>query len=89
MVEPSPAAAGRSATTGRTPSTVVAAMTVITGYDYMTIGLKHMAASQPPKSQPWMASAAMLARKFDLPVIPVNIRARNSVLFYLFDWSGT
>jgi putative hemolysin len=35
--------------------------------------------------RPWMASAAMLARKFELPVIPVNIRARNSVLFYLFD----
>jgi putative hemolysin len=32
-----------------------------------------------------MASAAMIARKFDLPVIPLNIRARNSVLFYLFD----
>ncbi len=36
--------------------------------------------------RPWMASAAMLARKFDLPVIPVNIRARNSALFYLFDF---
>lgn len=35
--------------------------------------------------RPWMASAAMIARKFDLPVIPVNLRARNSVLFYLFD----
>ena len=35
--------------------------------------------------RPWMASAAMIARKYDLPVIPVNIRARNSVLFYLFD----
>jgi putative hemolysin len=35
--------------------------------------------------RPWMPSAAMLARKFDLPVIPVNMRARNSVLFYLFD----
>ena len=35
--------------------------------------------------RPWMASAAMLARKFDLPVIPVHIQARNSVLFYLFD----
>jgi putative hemolysin len=33
-----------------------------------------------------MASAAMIARKFDLPVIPVNIRARNSALFYLFDF---
>lgn len=35
--------------------------------------------------RPWMASAAMVARKFNLDVIPVNIRARNSVLFYLFD----
>lgn len=35
--------------------------------------------------RPWMASAAMIARKFDLPVIPINVRARNSVLFYLFD----
>ena len=35
--------------------------------------------------RPWMASAAMLARKFDLPVIPVNIQARNSALFYFFD----
>jgi putative hemolysin len=33
----------------------------------------------------WMASAAMIARKFDLPVIPVNVRARNSWLFYVFD----
>ena len=36
--------------------------------------------------RPWMASAAMIARKFDLPIIPVNIRARNSSLFYLFDF---
>ncbi|QQA41793.1 lysophospholipid acyltransferase family protein [Pelagovum pacificum] len=35
--------------------------------------------------RPWMASAAMLARKFELPVIPVHIRARNSILFYMFD----
>jgi len=34
----------------------------------------------------WMPSAAMIARKFDVPVIPVNIRARNSALFYLFDF---
>lgn len=33
----------------------------------------------------WMASAAMIARKYDLPVIPINIRARNSLLFYAFD----
>ncbi|MEM6478495.1 MAG: 1-acyl-sn-glycerol-3-phosphate acyltransferase [Pseudomonadota bacterium] len=37
------------------------------------------------KERPWMSSAAMIARKFDLPIIPVNIRARNSSLFYLFD----
>lgn len=35
--------------------------------------------------RPWMASAAMIARKFDVPVIPLNIRARNSALFYLLD----
>lgn len=35
--------------------------------------------------RPWMASAAMLARKFELPVIPVHMQARNSALFYLFD----
>ena len=33
----------------------------------------------------WMSSAASLARKYDLPVIPLHIRARNSALFYLFD----
>lgn len=35
--------------------------------------------------RPWMPSAAMIARKFNLPVVPINIRARNSALFYLFD----
>ena len=35
--------------------------------------------------RPWMSSTAMLARKFDLPVVPIHIRARNSALFYLFD----
>ncbi|SMO99465.1 Putative hemolysin [Paracoccus laeviglucosivorans] len=35
--------------------------------------------------RPWMASAAMIAKKFDVPVIPLNIRARNSSLFYLLD----
>ena len=31
---------------------IAAVMTVITGYDYMTIGLKHMAGTQPAKSPP-------------------------------------
>ena len=35
--------------------------------------------------RPWMASAAMIARKFDLPVVPVRLSARNSWLFYAFD----
>jgi putative hemolysin len=35
--------------------------------------------------RPWMASGAMMARKFDLPVVPLHITARNSALFYLFD----
>ena len=35
--------------------------------------------------RPWMASAAMIAKKFSVPVIPLNIRARNSALFYILD----
>ena len=35
--------------------------------------------------RPWMASAASLARKFDIPLIPMHITARNSALFYLLD----
>lgn len=35
--------------------------------------------------RPWMASAAMLARKYGLPVTPLHITARNSAMFYLFD----
>lgn len=35
--------------------------------------------------RPWMTSAATLARKFDLPIVPVNIKARNSSTFYVFD----
>lgn len=37
------------------------------------------------QERPWLASAAMIARKFDAPVIPLRIRARNSALFYLLD----
>lgn len=33
----------------------------------------------------WMPSAAMIARKFGIPVVPVHIDARNSSLFYLLD----
>ena len=33
----------------------------------------------------WMQSAVLIAQKFDVPIIPVNIQARNSVLFYILD----
>ena len=35
--------------------------------------------------RPWMHSAAAMARKFDMPVVPVHITARNSALFYALD----
>lgn len=35
--------------------------------------------------RPWMPSAAMLARRFNLPIVPLHITARNSAIFYLFD----
>lgn len=34
--------------------------------------------------QSWQSSAAMLAKKYDAPVIPLKIRARNSWLYYFF-----
>jgi putative hemolysin len=37
------------------------------------------------RERPWLASGAMMARKFGVPVVPLHIRARNSALFYLFD----
>ncbi len=33
--------------------------------------------------QPWQSSAAMLAKKYDAPVIPLKIRARNSWFYYI------
>lgn len=35
--------------------------------------------------RPWMASGAMMAKRFNLPVVPLHVTARNSLLFYLFD----
>ena len=34
--------------------------------------------------RPWQSSAAMLARKYKTPIIPLQIKARNSVLYYFF-----
>jgi len=33
----------------------------------------------------WMAGAFSFAKKFDVPMVPINMQARNSFLFYLFD----
>lgn len=32
--------------------------------------------------QPWESSAAMVAKKYDVPVVPLRIQARNSLLYY-------
>lgn len=38
--------------------------------------------------RPWKISAVSLARKYDLPILPVHMKARNSGLFYwLARWS--
>lgn len=38
--------------------------------------------------RPWKTSAVSLARKYNLPILPVHLRARNSGLFYWFaKWS--
>lgn len=34
--------------------------------------------------RPWESSAAMLARKYETPIIPLRIKARNSSLYYFF-----
>ena len=36
------------------------------------------------QEKPWESSAAMLARKYNAPVIPLRIEARNSWLYYFF-----
>lgn len=38
--------------------------------------------------RPWQSSAITLARKQDVPIVPVNVQSRNSGLFYWFaSWS--
>ena len=34
--------------------------------------------------RPWESSAAMLARKYSIPIVPLRIKARNSLLYYIF-----
>lgn len=36
------------------------------------------------KDKDWESSAAMMARKYNAPIIPLNIKARNSWLYYFF-----
>ncbi|MDZ7823820.1 MAG: 1-acyl-sn-glycerol-3-phosphate acyltransferase [Ahrensia sp.] len=33
--------------------------------------------------RPWMATAVQLAKRYNVPIIPMNMKARNSGLFYL------
>lgn len=38
--------------------------------------------------RPWLSSAVALARKQDVPIVPVNVQSRNSGLFYWFaNWN--
>ena len=39
--------------------------------------------------RPWESSAFMLATKYDVPIIPLRIRARNSPLYYAFSKTST
>lgn len=34
--------------------------------------------------KPWESSAAMMAKKYEVPVIPLNLKSRNSWLYYFF-----
>ena len=36
------------------------------------------------REQPWESSAAMVARRYGVPVVPLRIQAKNSPLFYFF-----
>ncbi len=38
--------------------------------------------------RPWQAAAVGLARRFDVPIVPMRILARNSALFYIFSQLG-
>ncbi len=38
--------------------------------------------------RPWLSSAVTLARKQDVPIVPINVQSRNSGLFYWFaNWN--
>jgi putative hemolysin len=44
--------------------------------------------SPPAGERPWQTSAVTLARKQGVPILPVNLRSRNSGLFYWFaNWN--
>jgi len=34
--------------------------------------------------RPWESSAAMVAKKYNAPIIPLNLKSRNSWIYYLF-----
>ena len=45
--------------------------------------LAYMDKNKELRERPWMPSVAVLAKKYNVPVVPVHLRSRNSWLFYL------
>lgn len=41
------------------------------------------------RERPWQATGVGLARKFDIPIVPIHMSGRNSILFYLFSFLST
>jgi len=41
------------------------------------------------RERPWQATGVSLARKFDIPIVPIHMSGRNSILFYLFSLLST
>lgn len=41
------------------------------------------------RERPWASSAIAIAQKHDLPIVPINIKARNSLLYYLLFFCNT
>ncbi|WP_156812034.1 GNAT family N-acetyltransferase [Robiginitomaculum antarcticum] len=38
------------------------------------------------QDQEWMNTAVSFAKKYNIPVVPLHIKAKNSLLFYMFSW---
>lgn len=45
--------------------------------------LARMDENKQLRERPWMSSVAVLAKKYNVPLIPVHLRSRNSRIFYM------